>query len=43
MREEFPYDTATYLLLGIALIRDEKYDKSKRVVQNALNKFSNDW
>lgn len=43
LRDEFPGDTMAHLLLGIALMRDEKYDKSRRVVQNALKKFPHEW
>lgn len=39
MRDKFPDDIESHLLLGIALMKDAKYDKSRRVVENALKKF----
>lgn len=43
LRDKFPDELEPYLLLGIALMNDEKYDKSRRVVFNALTKFPNEW
>jgi tetratricopeptide (TPR) repeat protein len=43
LRDKFPDDIEPHLLLGIALMRDTKYDKSRRVTLNALTKFPNDW
>lgn len=39
MRNEFPDEIEPHLLLGIALMNDAKYDKSRRVIENALKKF----
>ncbi|KUG27034.1 hypothetical protein ASZ90_003119 [hydrocarbon metagenome] len=40
---QFPDDMDAHLLLGLALMNDKKYDKSRRVISNALVKFPKEW
>ena len=39
---EFQDDLEAHLLLGMALLNDKKYDKSRRVVSKALERFPNE-
>lgn len=41
--EEYPDDSDAFLLLGISLMNEGKYDKSRRSVLRALQKFPNEW